>query len=128
VPLVRELIRRELGEKMLGTNLKHIKSEEEFNEVIENNENVMICCGRMGPMCLPVYDVMENLEEKYENVTFYDMEFDAPHAHVLRNHESARGFMGLPFTFYYKNGKAVKATTSIQNKKQVKTILDEYLI
>lgn len=55
---------------MLGTNLKHIKSVEEFNEVIESNENVMICCGRMGPMCLPVYDVMENLEDKYEDVKF----------------------------------------------------------
>ena len=112
---------------MLGTNLKHILSEEEFNKVISENENVMICCGRMGPMCLPVYDVMENLEDKYEHVKFYDMEFDIPDAHILRNHELARGFMGLPFTFYFKNGKAVKATTSIQNKKQIKDILDEYL-
>jgi len=108
---------------MLGTNLKHILSEEEFNKVISENENVMICCGRMGPMCLPVYDVMENLEDKYEHVKFYDMEFDIPDAHILRNHELARGFMGLPFTFYFKNGKAVKATTSIQNKKQIKDIL-----
>ncbi len=113
---------------MLRTNLKHIKSVEEFNEVVENNENVMLCCGRMGPMCLPVYDVMENLEEKYENVKFYDMEFDAPHAYVLRNHESAIGFMGLPFTFYFKNGKAVKATSSIQNKKQIKSIIEEHLV
>lgn len=113
---------------MLGTNLKHIKSVDEFNEIIEKNENVMICCGRMGPMCLPVYDVMENLENKYENVEFYDMEFDAPHSKVLRNHELSRGFMGLPFTFYFKNGKAVKATSSIQNKKQVKTILEEHLV
>ncbi len=113
---------------MLGTNLKHIKSESEFNEIIKANENVMICCGRMGPMCLPVYDVMENLEEKYSDVVFYDMEFDAPHAHVLRNHEEARGFMGLPFTFYFKNGKAVKATTSIQNKKQIKALLDKHLV
>lgn len=111
---------------MLRTNLKHIESEEQFNEIINNNENVMVCCGRMGPMCLPVYDIMENLEEKYPHVKFYDMDFDVPHAHVIRNHPLARTFMGLPFTFYYKNGEAVKATTSIQNKKQVKTILDEY--
>ena len=113
---------------MLGTNLKHIQTEEEFKKIIEDNKNVMICCGRMGPMCLPVYDVMENLEEKYDHVKLYDMEFDIPEAHILRSHESARGFMGLPFTFYFKNGEAVKATTSIQNKKQIKTILDEYLV
>ena len=113
---------------MLQTNLKHIKSVEEFNEVIESNENVMISCGRMGPMCLPVYDIMENLEDKYENVKFYDMDFDEAQAYVIRNHELSRGFMGLPFTFYYKNGKVVKATTSIQNKKQIKTIIEEHLV
>ena len=112
---------------MLRTNLTHINSEDELKEVIENNEKVMICCGRMGPMCLPVYDIMESLEDKYENVKFVDLDFDTPHAHSLRNHEKARGFMGLPFTFYYKNGKAVQATTSIQNKRQVKANLDEYL-
>ena len=49
--------------EMLNTNLKHITSEEEFNQVITDNNNVMICCGRMGPMCLPVYDIMERLQE-----------------------------------------------------------------
>ena len=112
---------------MLRTNLKHIETEEEYNEIIESNENVMICCGRMGPMCLPVYDVMENMEDKYDHVKFYDMDFDIPSAHVIKNHESARGFMGLPFTLYFKDGKTVKATTSIQNKKQIKSILDVYL-
>jgi len=87
----------------------------------------MICCGRMGPMCLPVYDIMENLEDKYEDVKFYDMDFDIPDAHILRNHELAQYFRGLPFTFYFKDGKAVKATTSIQTKKQVKSMLDEFL-
>jgi thioredoxin 1 len=109
---------------MLQTNLKHITTENEFSQAIANNENVMICCGRMGPMCLPVYDIMENLEEKYENVTFYDMAFDSPHAHVIRNHPKSAGFMGLPFTYYFKNGEAVEATSSIQSKKQVKDILD----
>ncbi len=109
---------------MLSTNLKHLTSVEDFNQVVENNENVMICCGRMGPMCLPVYDVMENLEEKYDHVTFYDMAFDAPYANVLRSHPKAAKFMGLPFTFYFKNGEAVEATSSIQSKKQIKDILD----
>jgi len=113
---------------MLGTNLKHVETEEQFHKIINESENVMICCGRMGPMCLPVYDIMEDLEEKYENVAFYDMEFDAAHAHVLRNHKLSSSFMGLPFTFYFKNGEAVKATSSIQNKKQIKENLDTFLV
>ena len=110
---------------MLGTNLKHVVSEAMYKEILENNENVMICCGRMGPMCLPVYDVMEDLEEEYTHVKFYDMEFDAPDARVIRNLPECASFMGLPFTVYYKNGKVVKATSSIQNKEQITSILNE---
>jgi thioredoxin 1 len=33
--------------------------------------------------------------------------------------------MGLPFTVYFKNGKVVKATGSIQNEKEITDILDE---
>lgn len=109
---------------MLGTNLKHIEKAAELNKIISENENVMVCCGRMGPMCLPVYDVMENLEDKYENVKFFDMEFDNPEATVIRSLPECGNFAGLPFTIYYKNGKVVKATSSIQSKDEVKTILN----
>ncbi len=109
---------------MLQTNLKHVESEGQYNETLQNNENVMICCGRMGPMCVPVYDAMEDLEKEYTNIKFYDMDFDIPDAHVIRNLPECRGFMGLPFTVYYKNGKVVTATTSIQNYEQIKEILE----
>ena len=112
---------------MLATNLKHIESDAQFKDVIENNENVMICCGRMGPMCLPVYDIMEGLEDKYENVDFRDMAFDDPVSHVIRELPETRTFMGLPMTVYFKNGKVVKATGSIQTKAQVTEIIDKNL-
>ena len=110
---------------MLHTNLKHVESASEHKQLIEENENVMICGGRMGPMCIPVYEIMEELEDEYTNVKFTDMDFDIPDAHVIRNAPECSGFMGLPFTMYYKNGKVVKATSSIQNMEQVKEILDE---
>ncbi len=109
---------------MLQTNLKHIESASDHQKILEENENVMICCGRMGPMCLPVYDIMEEFEPLYSHVKFYDMDFDIPDARVIRNAPECRGFMGLPFTVYYKNGKIVKATSSIQNEQQVRAILD----
>ena len=110
---------------MLMTNLEHVETAAQHKEVIENNENVMICCGRMGPMCVPVYAEMEDLRDEYPNVKFMDMEFDAPEAHVIRNAPECAGFMGLPFTMYYKNGKVVKATSSIQNREQIEEILKE---
>jgi thioredoxin 1 len=109
---------------MLYTNLKHIETAAQHQKLISENENVMICCGRMGPMCIPVYGIMEDIEGEYKHVKFADMEFDSPESHVIRNVPEVRSFMGIPFTMYYKNGKLVKATSSIQSMSQVRNILD----
>jgi thioredoxin 1 len=110
---------------MLDTNLKHVESREEIEKLLKNNTNVMICCGRMGPMCFPVYDIMEKLEQEYPHVQMRDMDFDMPAASFIRNLPECRSFMGLPFTVYFKNGRVAKATTSIQNEKQITNILRE---
>jgi thioredoxin 1 len=110
---------------MLYTNLKHLESIIDYNEEIRENENVMIICGRMGPMCIPVYGVAEELEAEYKHVKFYDMEFDNPASDVIRILPEVRGFMGIPFTVYYKNGRVVKASSSIQTKDQVIAILNK---
>jgi thioredoxin 1 len=110
---------------MLNTNLNHLITSDQHQKAITENANVMVCCGRMGPMCIPVYGIMELLEKEYQHVKFFDMEFDNPEAHVIRNTSECRSFMGIPFTMYYKNGKVVKATSSIQNMQQVRGILDD---
>lgn len=110
---------------MLYTNLKHLESAADLRKAISENENVMVVCGRMGPMCIPVYGIAEELEVEYRHVQFYDMEFDNPESHIIKSLPEVRGFMGIPFTIYYKNGKVVKATSSIQTKGQVKSILDK---
>ena len=112
---------------MLKTNLTHVISENDHSELLNSNENVMICCGRMGPMCIPVYEVMEEIEGEYKNIKFADMEFDSPESKVIRGLPECRSFQGLPFVVYYKNGKVVKATSSIQSRDQVTSILDEQL-
>ena len=109
---------------MLKTNLKHLETEEDVKAVLENNQNVMICCGRMGPMCVPVYAIMEKLESKCPNVTFRDQDFDTPAADFIKTLPECSSFMGLPFTVYFKNGKVVAATSSVQTREQVTEILD----
>jgi thioredoxin 1 len=109
---------------MLDTKLEHILSEEDFNQVISENENTMICCGRMGQMCIPVFGAMARLEKDYPNVVFRDLFFDAPHSHLIRNLPECKNFRGLPFTVYFKNGKVAAATTSIQTEEEIKEILD----
>lgn len=110
---------------MLYTNLKHLESAADLKKAISENENVMVICGRMGPMCIPVYGIAEELEEEYKHVKFFDMEFDNPESHIIRSLPEVRGFMGIPFTIYYKGGKVVKATSSIKTMDQVRTILNK---
>jgi thioredoxin 1 len=111
---------------LLQTAVHEIETAAELEKIINENENVMVCCGRMGPMCIPVYDIMEELEEERPNIKFYSMGFDTPEAAPIRNAPMCQGFMGLPFTVYYKNGEMVKATSSIQTREQITAILDEY--
>lgn len=110
---------------MLYTNLNHVESAAQLEKILSENENVMVICGRMGPMCIPVYGIAEELEDEYKHVKFFDMEFDNPEAVVIRRLPEVRGFMGIPFTIYYKNGKVVKATSSIQSREQITAILDK---
>jgi thioredoxin 1 len=110
--------------KMLYTNLKHIETAADHARIINENENVMVICGRMGPMCIPVYGIAEDIEGEYNHVKFFDMEFDNPESQVIRNLPEVNGFSGIPFTIYYKDGKVVKATSSIQTKEQIKVVLD----
>ncbi|MBW2734824.1 MAG: thioredoxin family protein [Deltaproteobacteria bacterium] len=111
---------------MLDTNLAHCESDQEFQDLINKHENVMLCCGRMGPMCLPVYDIMETVGPDYDAVKFSDMDFDGAAASNVRQLAEVQGFMGLPFTVYFKNGQVVEATSSIQDVDQVKSILDKH--
>lgn len=110
---------------MLQTGLEHIESEQAFEGTLASNENVMICCGRMGPMCLPVYDIMETLTPDYPHVAFRDMAFDEPVGRVIRSLPETASFTGLPYTVYFKKGEVVAATSSIQTIEQVTANLDE---
>jgi thioredoxin 1 len=113
---------------MLETNLNHITTAAQFNELVKSGEKVAVVCGRMGPMCIPVYGVMESLEPKYPDVKFFDMEFDSPLGmQTIRSLPETRSFAGLPFTVYFRDGKVAAATSSIQTKHQVKEILDAKL-
>jgi len=110
---------------MLRTELKHLETNEETKQAIESNKNVVICCGRMGPMCTSVYSILTQLELKYTHVSFYDQDFDSPGSSFIKHLPECASFMGLPFTVYFRNGKVVAATTSIQTRNQITEILDK---
>ena len=110
---------------MLYTNLNHIETAEEYTRILNENENVIIICGRMGPLCIPVYRIAEELEEKYSHVKIYDMEYDNPESYFFHDLPEVQNLMEIPFTLYYKNGEVVKATAGLQTKTQITDILNK---
>ena len=110
---------------MLKTKLEHMDTMGELKTLLADNENVMICCGRMGPMCIPVYGIMEGLQDRYTHVAFRDMDYDGPASNAITNLPECASFMSLPMTVYYREGQVVAATSSIQTAAQVTAILDE---
>ena len=112
---------------MLYTNLNHIESAEEFVRIISENENVAVICGRMGPLCIPVYRIAEELETEYSHIRFYDMEYDNPELYFFHELPAVKDLPNHPFTVYFKNGEAVKAMGGIQSKAQMRAMLDENL-
>jgi thioredoxin 1 len=109
---------------MLQTGLTHLETEEDVRALLNGDGNAMICCGRMGPMCVPVYRAMEALEPEYPHVVFRDLEFDVAAADVIKGLPECESFMGLPFTVYVREGAVVAATSSIQSTRRIKAILD----
>jgi thioredoxin 1 len=109
---------------MLRTNLKHLETENQVREVLANHENVVVCCGRMGPMCIPVYRILEELEQHYPHVVFCDQDFDIPAAGFIRDLPECSSFMGLPFTVYFKKGRVAAATTSVQRRAEIEETLN----
>lgn len=110
---------------MLYTNLKHLETAVDYVKFISENENVMLVCGRMDPMCIAVYGIAEQFEGEYKHVKFCDMEFDNPESYIVRELEVIQDLRSIPFAIYYKNGKVAFTTSGIQTKTEVKAILDK---
>lgn len=109
---------------MLYTNLKHIETAADCAGIINENENVMIICGRMGPFSIPVYRIAEELEPVYKQVKFFDMEFDNPESEIIRNLPEVQHLSGFPLTVYFKDGVVVHVTSGIQTREQITQILE----
>jgi len=109
--------------------VRQINTDEEFDKYLKENSSAVVCAGRWGPMCIPVYKAMEQLEleDQYKDVAFLVVNFDIRAANRVRIAPQCRSFRGLPFTVYYKDGELVHATSSIQSKQQLEDNVATYL-
>lgn len=110
---------------MILIKLKQLESEADHKRAIGENENVVVISGRMSAEYNPFYEIAEELEGKYKHVRFYFMDYDSPVSQVIRSIPEVQRFQEVPITVYYKNGIVVDATSSIQNKDDIVSILDK---
>ena len=110
---------------MLYTNLKHIETAAEQARVIDENDSLVIICGRMEPASVTVYRIAEELEKQYPNVMFYDMEFDNPESSVLKNTLEYYDIANIPLVGYFKCGNLVSVTLGVQTQQQILSHLEK---
>ncbi len=113
------------GKVMMLTKLKQLESGADHKRAISENENVVVISGRMSAEYNPFYGVAEELDDKYKHVRFYFMDYDSPVSQVIRSIPEVQRFQEVPITVYYKNGIVVNATSNVQNKDKIVSILDK---
>ena len=111
---------------MLYTNLHHIESAPQLEKVLRENDNVMIICGRMGSMSIPVYRIASSLEPEYPEVKFFDMEYDNPESASICQLALEHGVHGIPVVVYFKNGVLAHITAGMQSGEEIRKQLENY--
>ena len=109
---------------MLYTNLKHIETVDEFHQIIGRFDNVLVCCGRMDPLCVRAYNTIEKLEGAYPHVAFFDMEYDNPQSNVVCKQMENPSREALPLFVFYKKGELVNVHSGDDTDITLKTLLD----
>jgi thioredoxin 1 len=117
------------GVLMFDISLEQITDSAEVEKLIKSSNKLVICAGRWGPMCIPVYRAMEQINKDYEfqDVLLRVVDFDSEAAGIIRSLEQCKNFRGLPFTVYFLNGNAVCATSSIQPRQQIEDNIKNFL-
>lgn len=108
----------------LSTDLIHLRTGEDAERVVKDNENVVICCGRMGSAYVPIYKVMEDLRPRYPHVLFAEMVFCNRAAYVIKRLLDRSSYKGLPFIGCFKRGEVVHATSGVRTKDQIIRVLN----
>lgn len=112
---------------MLYTNLNHIERASDYQQVIAENGRVVIVCGRMGEFSIPVYRVLENLQEEYPEVKFFDMEYDNPESSIVCELFADESEAKVPFLLFYENGELIYRTWGTKTREDLVAILREII-
>ena len=110
---------------MLYTDLKHIERNTDFERVLKENENVAIICGRMDYNSISAYRIASELIEKYQNIGFFDLEWDNPEFEFLHRLTSTQLNTEIPYIILLNHGEIVKITTDVSDVNRVDNVIKE---
>ena len=109
---------------MLYTNLNHIELSGQLQKVIENNENVVLCYGKMNYDCVPVFNALELLENEFSFIKMYDVEYDNPEFNDFKQSLQNLNLSQLPYVLLFKKGKVHNAFSGTKNENQLREIFN----
>jgi len=110
---------------MLYTNLNHIESTSQLNSIIENNDNVVMCYGRMNHDCVAVFNALEMLENELPDVQIYDIEYDNPEFEDFKQSTRSLTMAELPYLILFKNGVVQEVNTGKKDENQLRTLIQK---
>lgn len=113
---------------MLYTNLNHIETEKDFRRAISENNHVVVIYGRMDPISIPVYRMVEELENEYSAVKFFDMEMDNPDFLMLPELRDVKNDSMAPLVICFSNGKVTNISTNIHSPFEIEEIVQNELM
>lgn len=107
---------------MLYTNLKHIENAHQYHKVVQENEHVVVACGKMDPASVNLYSALEKIRKRYQKVTFYDFEFDHPETQSV-GYDTF--LTSCPAVVFIQNGEICRITHGEQTVEQLASHLKE---
>jgi len=108
---------------MLYTNLKHIESTSQLNDVIGKNNNVVMCYGRMNHDCIAVFNSLEQLENENPSIQIYDIEYDNPEFEDFKQSTRSLTMAELPYLILFQNGEVREVFTGKKDENQLRNII-----
>ena len=108
---------------MLYTNLNHIESTNQLNDVIGKNKNVVMCYGRMNHDCIAVFNALEQLGNEHSDVQIYDIEYDNPEFEDFKQSTHTLAMTELPYLILFQNGEVREVYTGKKDENQLRNII-----
>lgn len=108
---------------MLYTNLKHIESSSQLNDVIDKHNNVVMCYGRMNYDCIAVFNALEQLERENPNIQMFDVEYDNPEFEAFKQSTHSLTMAELPYLILFQNGVVREVYAGKKDENQLRNII-----